>query len=222
MTMGKAILFSEMTPDASFESDFHHWYDTEHIPIRMKCDGFVSGQRYRSDAGPGFLAVYDMTDLSALKTPDYTKIKTQPSEQTRWMLDNVRGFTRYLGNEIHRNTKDAGAIDAPILYAVWFNVPQDRASEFNDWYESEHIPLLMKAQDWRMVRRFRIVDGEPGTWSHLALHYLASIAALQSPEREVARKTAWRDKLAAESWFKGNYSIFERHGDRHIGISAVI
>lgn len=221
MTTGKAILFSEMTPDATFERDFHAWYDTEHIPIRMKCEGFVSGQRYKSDAGPGFLAVYEMTDLSALKTPDYTKVKTQPSEQTRWMLDNVRGFTRYPGNEIHRNAKDASAINAPILYAVWFNVPQDRAGEFNDWYESEHIPLLMKAPDWRMVRRFVITDGEPETWTHLALHYLTSRDALQSSEREVARKTAWRDKLAAESWFKGSYTGFERHGDRHIGNAAI-
>ncbi len=219
MTAGKAILFSEMTPDASFENDFHHWYDTEHIPIRMKCEGFVSGQRYKSDAGPGYLAVYEMTDLAALKTPDYTKVKTQPSDQTRWMLQNVKGFTRYLGNEIHRSAKDESAIDAPILYAVWFNVPQNRASEFNDWYETEHIPLLMKAQDWRMVRRFHITDGEPETWSHLALHYLTSKDALQSPEREAARKTAWRDKLAAESWFKGSYTVFDRHRDRHIGIS---
>ena len=73
-----------------------------------------------------------------------------------------------------------------------------------------------------MVRRFVIADGEPGTWSHLTLHYLASKDALQSPERDAARKTAWRDKLAAESWFKGSYTVFERHGGRHIGISAAI
>lgn len=219
MTIGKAILFSEMTPDASFESDFHHWYDTEHIPIRMQCEGFVSGQRYKSDAGQGFLAVYEMNDLSALKTPAYTKVKTEQSDQTRWMLKNVSGFTRYLGKEIYRSAKDDAAIDAPILYAVWFNVPQDRAGEFNDWYESEHIPLLMKAADWRMVRRFQITDGEPETWSHLALHYLASKDALQSPEREAARKTAWRDKLAAESWFKGSYTVFEKNRDRQIGVS---
>ncbi len=103
----------------------------------------------------------------------------------------------------------SAAIDAPILYAVWFNVPQDRAGEFNDWYESEHIPLLMKAPDWRMVRRFVITDGEPGTWTHLALHYLTSRDALQSPERDAARKTAWRDKLAAESCVQGNYTVLK-------------
>lgn len=220
MTTGQGILFSEMTPDVSFESSFHHWYDTEHIPIRMKCEGFVSGQRYRSDTGPDFLAIYEVTDLSAFRTPAYTQVKTQPSDQTRWMLENVRGFTRYLGNEIHCNAKDADAADAPVLYAVWFKAPKDRAGEFNDWYESEHIPLLMKAPDWRMVRRFEISDGEPETFTHLALHYLASKDALQSPEREAARNTAWRDKLAAESWFKSSYSVFHRHGPRHLGVSG--
>lgn len=218
--MGKAILFSEMTPDASFEADFHGWYDKEHIPVRMKCPGFVSGQRYRSDAGPGFLAVYEMTDLGALKTPDYKVVKEQPSERTRWMLQNVRGFTRYLGEEIHRSAKDPDAASAPFLYAVWFNVPRERAPEFNDWYEQEHIPLLMRAPDWKMVRRFNITDGDPETWTHLALHYLGSKDALQSPERDAARKTAWRDKLTAESWFKGSYGVFARHGERQAGISA--
>lgn len=218
--IGQAILFSEMTPEASFAADFHAWYDEEHIPVRMTCPGFVSGQRYRSDAGPGFLAVYEMTDLGALKTPDYKVVKEQPSDRTRWMLKNVRGFTRYLGKERHRVAKDEAAADTPFLYAVWFNVPADRANDFNDWYEREHIPMLMRAPDWRMVRRFEITDGEPETWTHLALHYLASKDALQSPEREAARKTPWRDKLAAESWFKGSYSVFERHEKRHIGTIA--
>ena len=218
---GHAILFSEMTPAPSFAADFHSWYDEEHIPIRMKCAGFVSGQRYKSDADDGFLAVYEMTDLSALASPDYKTVKEQPSERTRWMLKNVHGFTRYLGREIYRSAlKTADAPDAPVLFTVWFQVPTDRAAEFNDWYEQEHIPLLMRCPDWKAVRRFQINDGEPQPWTHLALHYLGSMDALQSPEREAARKTAWRDKLAAEPWFKGHYSVFERHRERHIGVST--
>lgn len=216
---GGAILFSEMTPDASFEADFHDWYDTEHIPIRMKAPGFVSAQRYRTHSAPGYLAVYEMDDLGALDSQEYRVIKGQPSDTTRWMLKNVRGFTRYLGHEIHcrqRDPADRMAMDTPILYAVWFNVPEDRAEDFNNWYEQDHVPILLKCPDWRMVRRFKITDGEPETWTHLALHYLNDVKALESPERAEARQTPWRDKLAAEPWFKGKYTLFDRHKERHI------
>lgn len=216
---GGAILFSEMTPDPSFEADFHDWYDCEHIPVRMGAPGFTSGQRYKAQAEDGYLAVYEMADLGALDTPEYRVIKGQPSDRTRWMLKNVRGFTRYLGQETYsrqRDQADRDAINAPILYAVWFNVPADRAEDFNNWYEQDHIPILLKCPDWRMVRRFQITDGEPETWTHLALHYLDDLKALDSPERQQARQTPWRDRLAAEPWFKGKYTLFDRHKDRHI------
>lgn len=219
MIKGGAILFSEMTPEPSFEADFHDWYDTEHIPVRMRAPGFVSAQRYHAQSGPAYLAVYEMDHLGALDSSEYRVIKSQPSERTRWMLRNVRDFTRYLGREIHcrqRDTTDDSALDAPILYAVWFNVPPERADDFNSWYEQDHIPILLKCPDWRMVRRFEITDGEPERWTHLALHYLNDLKALESPERQEARQTPWRDKLAAESWFKGKYTVFGRHKQRHI------
>lgn len=214
---GGGILFSEMTPPPGHEAEFNAWYDDEHIPVRMKAPGFVSAQRYRAQEGDGYLAVYEVDRLAAFDTPEYKVIKTQPSDRTRWMLKNVSGFTRYLGEEIFCTAgADAAALNAPVLYAVWFNVPAERAADFNAWYEQDHIPILMECKDWLAVRRFKIVDGEPGRWTHLALHYLDSVEALESPERQRARQTPWRDRLAAEPWFKGQYTLFDRHKDRHI------
>ena len=215
----KAVLFSEMTPDQAWEAEFNAWYDEEHIPIRMKAPGFTGAQRYRRVDGPDYLAIYDMTTPGALATPEYQTIKGLPSERTSRMLRDVQGFTRYIGEEIDcvaRPDAVAGEL-APYVYAVFFNVPEARAPEFEDWYAQDHIPTLLKCKDWLMVRRFRIRDGSPEQWSHLALHYLASTSALDSPERAQARASAWRDRLAAESWFKGKYAVFARHGDRFAG-----
>jgi hypothetical protein len=210
-----AVLFSEMTPAPEWEGDFNEWYNTEHIPLRMGAPGFTSAQRYRANEGPAYLAVYEMETAGALKTPEYQVIKGQPSAVTKRMLSDVSGFTRYICNESGRWEKPESAlIDAPVLYAVFFEVPADRAEDFDRWYSEDHIPLLMKCDDWLMVRRFNIVDGEPGKYTHLALHYLASTDALSSPEREAARATPWRAKLAAESWFKGHYVVFDRLGAR--------
>ncbi|SDD60857.1 DUF4286 family protein [Paraburkholderia lycopersici] len=212
---GKTILFSEMIPDSAWEADFNEWYDTEHIPVRMRAPGFVGAQRYHGVDSPAYLAVYEMESPAALATPEYKEIKGSPSDRTRKMLNGVTGFTRYIGVESGHWDAPAGAVnDAPVLYAVFFEVPPQHADEFDRWYVEDHIPTLMKCEDWLKVRRFEIVDGEPGKYTHLALHYLASTAALSSPERDEARRSPWRARLAAQDWFKGHYVVFEKHGQR--------
>jgi hypothetical protein len=91
---------------------------------------------------------------------------------------------------------DATAIDAALVYAVWFEVPEDALSDFDAWYEIDHVPLLLGCKDWLMIRRFSIVDGEPTRANRLALHYLAARSALDSAERAAARQTPWRDRMA--------------------------
>jgi hypothetical protein len=214
------ILFSEMNPPAELEAEFNHWYDEHHIPVRMAAPGFVSAQRYRDKTTRNYLAVYEMTSPEALSTPDYLRIKNEPSDTTKKMLGAVSGFTRYLGREIGRHTRDdraAAFIDAPVLYPVFFDVPKDRQAEFDDWYRAEHIPILMEDERWLGVRRFDIFDGAPHRFNRLALHYLADRSALDSEVRKKARVTEWRDRLAQESWFKGHYLTFDRLGNRFQG-----
>ncbi len=220
---GAAILFSEMTPQPAWEAEFNDWYDNEHIPLRMAVQGFVSGQRYKSLKDDSYLAVYEMESLDVLKSEAYGRVKNQPSELTRRMLRDVGGFTRYLceqTSEQRASHADEQAINGACLYPVFFNVPPDREQAFDDWYSQDHIPLLLECPDWLTVRRFRIRDGEPGRWTHLALHYLRDPRALDSPERERARATPWRARLAAEPWFKAHYLLFERLGQRQLASAA--
>ncbi len=214
---GNAVLFSEMTPGASWEREFNDWYDHEHIPLRMGVPGFVSAQRYCIAGNRDYLAVYEMNSPAVLKTPPYEAVKNSPSEQTQRMLSRVTGFTRYIGEQTgdqRRLTPGSDPLDAPCLYAVFFQVPVERQVEFNAWYEQDHVPLLLECPEWLLVRRFRIVAGHPEAWTHLALHYLADPRALKSAEREHARATPWRARLAQESWFNGKYLVFAKSGPR--------
>ena len=154
------VLFSEMIPDASYEKEFNEWYDQEHIPLRMRVPGFRSAQRYLVPGTRHYLAIYEVESPAVLKTPAYQEVKNNPSERTRWMLRNVGGFTRYIAEQIH--APEIEAIDAPSVHAVFSNEP-------------DHSP-----KDCLMVRRFRIIDGEPEKWTHLALYYLAESIGLQS------------------------------------------
>jgi hypothetical protein len=217
---GAAVLFSEMAPGPDFEADFNLWYDEEHVPLRTACAGFVSACRYKVSANPSYLAVYELEDIDVLGSDAYRAIKDKPSTRTAWMLANVTGFTRYLGSETSAKVQSAPAIaplDAPVLYSVLFNVPPEGAADFDAWYEQEHVPMLMANPDWLMVRRFTVSDGVPQPFTRLALHYLAKEAVLASPERERARGTAWRKRLADNAWFKGTYAVFHRHRARQVG-----
>lgn len=198
-----AILFSQMEPPAALEDEFGEWYDEEHIPIRLAAPGFQAASRWEAiDGTPRYLAVYELEDLGALKTPEYVRIKAEPSERTARMLGAVSGFTRFTCPQI----SDAGDPEARGTYmaVVSFAVPEDRLGDFDDWYENEHVPALLQADDWLRVRRYEVLDGEGGPWNRFALHELASREVMDSPERAAARKGPKRDALAASPWFDGS------------------
>jgi len=220
---GSTILFSEMTPQPAWETEFNAWYDSEHIPLRMACPGFSSAQRYRATASASYLAVYEMGDAAHLKTVEYAKVKGEPSAQTRRMLGGVAGFTRYICNQVAEQRQhglSGDPLSAPLLFAVFFEVPQPRRAAFDHWYDREHLPRLLDCPDWWMARRFEVVDGDPGRWTHLTLHYLGDRAALESPGRARARASDARMAIAREDWFRPEYLTFARHGERQRGAAV--
>jgi hypothetical protein len=197
--MNPAILFSQMEPPIELTDEFHAWYETDHIPARMALPGFQGARRFRAlDGEPGYLAVYELDNLDALQTEGYLQLKAVPSALTDRMLGLVNGFTRFTCEQI----ADVGQpVHGRYLSVVAFAVPDEFTAAFDDWYEGEHVPLLLEADDWLRVRRYRVLDGTGGPWTHLALHELASAEVMDSPERARARRGPLRDALAANDWF---------------------
>lgn len=217
---GKAILFSEMSPSASGEDEFNNWYDKEHIPPRMLAPGFLSAQRYRNIDGPAYLALYEMEDKSALATPEYLQIKASTGESSRRIMSGVKDFTRYVGEEMsswrRSDTHHASSHDAELICAEFVAVPAAFAREFERWNEKDHDAALLQCPDWLAVRRFRIVDAAPHPFTHLALHYLASLEALQSNTLQQARKSPVWKMLARERGFTAHEAVFRSFGQRYV------
>ena len=213
------ILFSEMTPPPGREDVFNRWYNEAHIPARMKAPGFIGAQRYRDGATANYLAVYEMSAPGALTTPEYNEIKSRPNALTKEMLATVSNFTRYLATELSAAPDDVAVFeDAPVLYAVFFTVPEDRLGAFDTWYQDELIELLREDPRWLGIRRFNIFDGAPHPFNRLALHYLAERDVLKSAARQRARNAPLRSALANEAWFKAHSAIFNKIGARfHAG-----
>ena len=213
--IGGTVLFSEMRPAPDWEDRFNTWYHEDHIPVRMVLDGWQGAQRYTSDEDDDYLVIYDLESTDALKTPGYEKVKTDPSDETKWMLANVSNFTRFIGTEIGRHGDVEAAIGAPFVFTSMFDVPEADEDEFDRWMVEDHAPLLMECGDWLAIRRFALPVAEPVRYTRLAVHYLASRDALASPERQAARSTAFRERMTRHPWFgQGRYRLFAAYGDR--------
>jgi hypothetical protein len=216
---GRTILFSEMTPDIDWEDRFNKWIDTHFLPLRLAGPGFVSAQRYKHLERDTYLAVYEAEDQKAVKSEEFLAIEDYPNTETKWMLNNILDYSSYCGDQIgeFRGPELADdPLDAPILYSVFFSVPDEMAQDFNAWYSDEHVPMLLKCKDWLMCRRFQIEDGEPQPWTHIALHYLNDLSAFESPEREAARSTEWFKKLSEHQWFQASTTVYTKHEERFL------
>ena len=214
--IGTTVLFSEMRPGAAWEDRFNTWYHEDHIPVRMVLDGWQGVQRYKARGDDDYLVVYDLASPAALKTPEYDVVKTRPSAETNWMLQNVTNFTRFIGAELGRHGDVEAAIGAPVIFAALFNVPEADCEEFDAWMTQDHVPLLLQCPQWLAVRRFKLPVAEPVPYTRLSLHYLSSDAALTSPERDRARSTEWRKRMTRHDWFNtGRARAFDAFGSRY-------
>ncbi len=217
---GRAILFSEMTPPDGREDDFNDWYDGHHSPSHVQgVPGFISAMRYKADAGPHYLAVYELTGPEALEHEEYKKRKLTPDDPTYKMLQSVSGFTRYIAREHYFREQDGVAeepLDAEIIFCAFFTIPDERAPEFAKWFDEEHAAMLQENPDWLLSRRMEIVQYDPEPYTDMVLHYLRNEGALEAAERATARETEWSRKLRAEPWFDPHFVTYRRRRDRFL------
>ena len=218
--IGNAILFSEMTPPEGAEDAFNDWYDNHHSPSHVQgVPGFLSAMRYQSPVGPHYLAVYELNDADALDHEEYKKRKLTPDDPTYEMLQSVSGFTRYIAVEAFHMARDDVPIlplDAPVVLCVFFSVPMEQRGSFEDWYDSEHIPMLLDCPDWLMARRFDIIAWDPEPYTHVILHYLNDESALESDALKRSRETPRRQSLADQSWFTPLFVTYHRRNNRFL------
>jgi len=116
-------------------------------------------------------------------------------------IENDAHIYRYLG-QIVTDTGITSEIPK-FCMVVSFTVPLDIKSAFDRWYEEEHIPMLMQANDWLRARRVDVIRhiGAQQLWTSIAFHDLANLEVMDSEERTRARTTPWRAEFAQLPWF---------------------
>lgn len=200
-----SIVFDAITVKREPTFAFDVWYANHYLRPALASGAFMAARRYASPIRGSYLALFELADATRAD-PALVLNPTHPL---------IASVERYVADDLgeHRAAGvDDRMLEAEIAYPVFFRVPAEREQEFNAWYDEEHMNILLRGEFWRLCRRFRVRDPGPDSWTHIALHYLTDLRALESKERDEARATPWRARLAQEAWFKGEYRVYYRYG----------
>ena len=204
-----AIIFDAITVTRQTGFAFDVWYSNQYLPAMLASGQSLSVRRYGSPLRATYLAVFEAsTDAASI----------DPAAIPKPAHESIIAAERYIGGALGERKApavDDSIFEADILYPVFFRVPAGRETEFNAWYDEEHLGILQRCPYWPACRRYRIRHPGADSWTHIALHYLTDLRALESAERTEARSTPWRARLAAEDWFRGDYRVYYRYGQRH-------
>jgi hypothetical protein len=197
--MAKGILIAAMDFSAAPEDEFHDWYDLEHVPERLRVPGFLNAERWiGSDNARTSVATYDLDNVAVLHSPPYLAVGgDNASPWTKRTAKFRKMILRYEGEQLVPGERTAPP-EAAALLLVGLNVAAEHEHEFNEWYNSEHLPALAAVPGVLCARRYRGTVGlQPTGSSRGATQRYVALYHLRAPE--VSRSAAWR-KAADTPW----------------------
>jgi hypothetical protein len=205
--MAKGILLVAFDFTNAHEDDFHDWYDLEHVPERQRVPGFGACDRWISVSNPKqAVASYELDSLDVLQSAPYRAIGG--ANLSVWSKRVTAMCTRLLRLEGEQTLPgdQAAPSGAGGLLVNAMNVDPAHESEFNEWYDHEHIPALSAVPGTLCARRFRDNHGSP---RYLALYHLASPDVVLTPEWKQAANSPWTERLRPH--FRDHLRIVSRH-----------
>ena len=156
------LLLALMDVDPAHEADFHRVYDTEHVPERLGVPGFRTARRFHAIEGsPVYQAFYDLDSAGVLETPAYKELGQRDNQWKNLVGPFISNQVRSVCSQIFPAPAETPPApkEVPAALFVGLQVPAEQDEEFNDWYNTEHIPNLSAVPGVLRARRFAPIDG---------------------------------------------------------------
>jgi hypothetical protein len=208
--MTKGILIAAMDIGGAAADEFHDWYDTEHLPERQRVPGFLLCQRWIGAQDPKIsVATYDLDAVGVLQSPGYRAIGGENlSPWSKRVTRRVERLMRFEGDQIlpgdQLPPETAGGF---LLNAM--NIEPAAEAEFNEWYNTEHIPALAAVPGTLCARRYR---GSGAAQRYVAVYHLASPDVPDSAAWKNAANTPWTERMRPH--FRDHLRIVSRRYTR--------
>jgi hypothetical protein len=176
-----AFDFSNVAAD-----EFNDWYDLEHIPERQRVPGFRSLERWIGADNPRqSVATYDLETLAVLQSPAYRAIGGENlSPWSKRVTAKCQRLLRFEGEQILPGDALAPA-NAGGLLLVGMTPALQFETEFNAWYDTEHVPTLSRVPGVLSARRFRAL----GAPKYVALYHLTAPEIVSGADWKRASET---------------------------------
>ncbi len=189
--MSKGLLFASFDFSTAHADEFHDWYDKEHVPERLRVPGILNAMRWIGADNPTYaVATYDLESLAVLQSPPYLAVGgANGSPWTMRVTNKATRIMRFTGDQVLPGDVVTPANAGGLLVAS-MNIDPAAEDEFNEWYNTEHLPFLAAVPGVIAARRFRSEDPACER-KYLALYNLESA--------DVAKSDAWQ-KAAATPW----------------------
>lgn len=191
--MAKGILIAAMDFSACPVDEFHDWYDLEHVPERLRIPGFLNAERWIDIKNPKVsVATYDLETVGVLQSPPYVAIAgANSSPWTKRTQRFRKSLMRYEGEQLFPGD-EAAAPGAAAIPLIAMNVAPEAEAEFNEWYNTEHIPALGGVRGTLSARRY---CGTGAKQRYAALYHLASPDVVHSSEWGAAASAPWTERM---------------------------
>jgi len=183
-----ALFLVRMDVAHDHEATFNDVYDHEHVPNLRAVPGVRRASRYRQPSAvySRYLAAYELDSLGVLESAWKTA-----GEAGRWPTE-IRPHTmnRHLARYEWVGGSPALVGSTPFVYWVMMDIERHRETLFNELYDSEHLPLLLKLPGCVNAVRYRTTTaGEP--------RYLC---AYEIQTAELATSKLWNDTSDIGRW----------------------
>src|SRR5205823_10043691 len=143
------------------EAVFNAVYDKEHVPNLKAVPGVRRASRYTQPSAtePRYMAAYELDGTAILDSPAWKAA----GEAGRWPGE-IRPHTmnRHLTKYEWVGGNSALTGKTPYVFWVMMDIERHREALFNELYDNEHLPLLLKLPGSFNAVRYRTSDaGEP-------------------------------------------------------------
>ncbi len=156
-----ALYLVRMDVGHDHDAAFNEVYDREHVPNLRAVPGVRRASRYRqpSPTEPRYLAAYELDGPTIVDSAAWKAA----GEAGRWPA-SVRPHTMNRHRALYEWVGGSAVLTAKTPYVFWvmMDVEPHREALFNELYDNEHLPLLMKLPGAVNAVRYRTAAaGEP-------------------------------------------------------------
>jgi hypothetical protein len=183
------LLLVRMDMAHDHEATVNEIYEKDHIPALTAVAGVGTATRYRhsSPTDPRYIAAYEIDSPAVIQSPEWkaaAEYGRWPKEGRPHTMNRVIATYEWVGSAAGLTYR------TPYVFWVLMDVEPHREALFNELYDTEHVPLLLKLPGSVSVARYR--TDAPGVPRYLA--------AYEVDRTDLPMSKAWNDTSDIGRW----------------------